>query len=202
MSKAITISRDYGCGALELSKELAKDLGYEYIDKTIVVDLAKKMKTSEGEVRALEEGRSYGLFKFIEKFMTRATVKTVLSTDLGYVDDEGYRTGLRELMNDLADLGNVVILGRGGQCVLENRTDVIHLRFVAPVEFRKEFLSAKSGISKEEAESLIKQKDQDRNMYMEKMFSKYTNDPTLYHLTINLALVNHATAIDMVKKLL
>ncbi|MGC9325046.1 MAG: AAA family ATPase [Desulfomonilia bacterium] len=202
MGKSITISRDYGCGAIELAKALAKDLGYEYLDKGIVVDLAKKMKTSEGDLKALEDGKSFGLFKFIEKFMTKATVKTVLSSDLGYVNDEGYRTGLRALMSDLADRGNVIILGRGGQCVLQDRPDVVHVRFIAPMEFKRRFLSEKAGIPLEEAETLIRKKDQERAQYHEKMFSKYSNDPTLYHITINLAVVDRTTAMDMVKLLL
>ena len=64
MGKAITISKYYGCGAVEVARKLSKELGYDYIDKSIVVDLAKKMKTSAGKMSTYEDGVSLGLFKF------------------------------------------------------------------------------------------------------------------------------------------
>lgn len=202
MGKSITISRDYGCGAVELAQALANDLGYEYIDKSLVVDLAKKMKTSEGEITSYEDGISLGLFKFIDKFMTTAKVKNILSDDFGYVDNEGYRIALEGLMADLADRGSVVIVGRGGQIILQNRPDVIHVRLIGSLEYKKGFLAAKSGMTREEAETLIKAKEDERRKYHEKMFNRYHNDPTLYHVMINLGQVNQAKAIEIVKELL
>ncbi|HOO37257.1 MAG TPA: cytidylate kinase-like family protein [Deltaproteobacteria bacterium] len=202
MGKAITISRDYGCGGVELARTLAKELGYEYIDKSIVVDLAKKMNTSEGEVSSYEDGSSLKLFKVINEFMTAAKVQTILSNDFGYVNNDGYRIGLEGLMKELADQGSVVIVGRGGQCILHNRPDVVHVRLIAPMEYKKEFYAAKSAITKDEAEAIITAKEEERKQYHLKMFDRYHNDPTLYHATINLGLVNQRYAIDMIKVLL
>lgn len=78
MGKAITISREHGCGGIELGKALAESLGYEYIDKSIVVDLAKKMKTSQGMVSSLEDGDYLSLFKFINKFVGESTIQTIV----------------------------------------------------------------------------------------------------------------------------
>lgn len=202
MGKAITVSRDYGCGGVELAQTLAKELGYDYIDKSIVVDLARKMKTSEGEVSLYEDGSSLGLFKLIKEFMTAAKVQTILSEGFGYVNDEGYRIGLEGLMRELADRGNVVIVGRGGQIILHDRSDVVHLRLIAGMEYKKGFLSAKASITKDEAESIITAKEEERKQYLLKMFNRYHNDPTLYHATINLGLVSLRNAKDMIKVLL
>jgi len=202
MGKAITISRDYGCGAVELARALAKDLGYEYIDKSLIVDLARKMKTSEGEVSSYEDGSSLKLFKIINEFMTAAKVQTILSDDFGYVNNEGYRIGLEGLMKDLADRGSVVVVGRGGQCILHNRPDVVHVRLIASMEYKKEFFAAKSAITKNEAESIIMEKEEERKQYHLKMFDHYQNDPTLYHTMINLGLVKQSSAIEMIKELL
>jgi cytidylate kinase len=204
MGKAITISREHGCGGLELGKALAEDLGYEYIDKSIVVDLAKKMKTSQGMVSSLEDGGYLSLFKFINKFIGESTVQTIVSQskDLAYVNSEKYRAGLHGLMTDLADRGNVVIVGRGGQSILKNRADVVHVRVVAPLEFKKKFLAAKASISLQEAETMIRSKEDERRKYHEKMFNGSNTDPTLYHVVINMGLVSRPIAIEMIKKLL
>ena len=70
------------------------------------------------------------------------------------------------------------------------------------MEYKKEFYAAKSAITKDEAEAIITAKEEERKQYHLKMFDRYHNDPTLYHATINLGLVNQRYAIDMIKVLL
>jgi cytidylate kinase len=204
MGKSITISREHGCGGIELARALADSLGYEYIDKSIVVDLAKKMGTSPGMVSSLEDGGYLALASFISKFISESTIQTIVSQskDLAYVNSEKYRAGLHGLMNDLADRGNVVILGRGGQCILQNRADVVHVRAVAHLEFKKKFLASKVSITLREAETIIKAKEEERRKYHEKMFNQDHTDPKLYHAVINLGMVNRPVAVEMIKKLL
>ena len=194
MGKAITISREHGCGGIELGKALAESLGYEYIDKSIVVGLAEKMKTSG------EDGGYLSLFKFINKFTGESTATNIVSQskDLAYVNSEKYRAGLHGLMNDLADRGNVVIVGRGGQFILRNRADVVHVRVVAPLEYKKKFLASKASIPLQEAETIIKAKEEERRKYHEKMFNGSNTDPTLYHIIINIALVTRPIAVEMI----
>lgn len=202
MGKLITISRDYGCGALELSKVMAKGLGYEYLDNALIIDLAKKMKTSEGELKSYEDGTSIGLFKFINRYMTDALVKTILGDDFSYVDDKSYKAALEGFFSDLADQGNVVVVGRAAQCILGDRDDVVRIRLVAPMEYRKRFLVAKQKVSLVDAGHILAKKDKERVAYHNALFFSYFNDPTLYHATINLGVVPQDTAIGMIKALL
>ncbi|MEA3222218.1 MAG: cytidylate kinase-like family protein [Thermodesulfobacteriota bacterium] len=202
MGKTITISKDCGCGSIELANALAKDLGYEYLDKGIVAQLAKKMRTSKGEIRSFEDGTSISMFRFVSKYMTESLVRKILAGDKGYVDDTSYLAGLKGLMTDLADKGDVIIVGRGGQCVLKGRPDVVHVRLIAPMEYKKERLAKKKDCTLEEADNIIKRKEEESKRYIERLFGLYWNDPTLYHMTINLSLVREETAIDMIKGLL
>jgi len=202
MGKVITISKDYGCGSIELANTLAKDLGYEYLDKGIVAQLAKKMRTSKGEISSFEDGTSISMFRFVSKYMTESLVRKILAEDKGYVDDASYLASLKGLMTDLADKGDVIIVGRGGQCVLKGRPDVVYVRLIAPMEYKKERLAKKKDCTLEEADNIIKRKEGESKRYIERLFGLYWNDPTLYHMTINLGLVREETAIDMIKGLL
>ena len=40
---------------------------------------------------------------------------------------------VRTVMTELADAGNVIIVGRAGQIILGNRPDTLHVRVIAPV---------------------------------------------------------------------
>ncbi len=202
MGKAITISKDYGCGAIELAKELSDDLGYEYLDKRLVIELAKQMESSEGEIKSYEVGKSISLFRFISRYMTEEIVKNILMSRKGYVDDSSYLEALVSLLNDLADRGNIVIVGRGGQCVLRYRPDIVHVRLIAPLEYKKEYLMKRFSYGDEEAEYLIKMREENSAQFVKKMFCEYWNDPTLYHVTINLGVVPKDRAKDIIKGLL
>ncbi len=204
MGKAITVSREYGCGGIELGRALAESIGYEYIDKVMVVNLAKKMNTSPGMVSSLENGEYLALSKYIGKFISETTIQTVVShsKDMAYVNSDKYRVALESLMYDLADRGGVVIVGRGGQCILKDRADVVHVRAVAPLEFKKKFLAAKRSVSLEEAEITITAKEEERRKYHEKMFNLDSSDPALYHAVFNLGFISRPIAVEMIKKLL
>ncbi|MCD6280602.1 MAG: cytidylate kinase-like family protein [Deltaproteobacteria bacterium] len=202
MGKAITISKDYGCGAIELAKELSEGLGYEYFDKKLVIELAKQMESSEGVVRSYEVGKSISMFRFISRYMTEEIVKNILMNKKGYVDDSCYLEALQNLMNDLADRGDVVIVGRGGQCILKDRPDVVHVRLIAPLEYKKKHLMQRFGYTDKEAANLIEMREENSAQFVKKMFSSYWNDPTLYHVTINLGTVPKDKAIEIIKGLL
>lgn len=202
MGKAIAISRDFGCGGLELARALAQELGYAYLDKALIVELAQKLRTSEGEISSFEDGKSLGLFNFVSKYMTSAMVKGILGDDFGYVDLQNYRLALEGLMNDLADRGDVVIVGRGGQCILQNRSDVLRVGVIASVDYRRRFIANKQGITEEEAQYIISVRDHEQKKYHEVMFSRDNDDATLYHVIINLEQVDQDSAATVIKALL
>ena len=47
MYKVITIGRQFGSGGREFGRRLAEELGYEYYDKEIISEIAKKTSLSE-----------------------------------------------------------------------------------------------------------------------------------------------------------
>ena len=49
--RIITISREFGSGGRELGKRVADELGFEYFDKEIIVEIAKKENLDEEYVR-------------------------------------------------------------------------------------------------------------------------------------------------------
>ena len=57
----ITISNEYGSGALAVAKRVADALGYEYVDQQLPVVVAKRLHVTPEAVEAKEDtGRSLG----------------------------------------------------------------------------------------------------------------------------------------------
>ena len=46
MNKIITIGREFGSGGRELGRRLAEELGFEYYDREIITEIAKRTEMS------------------------------------------------------------------------------------------------------------------------------------------------------------
>jgi cytidylate kinase len=98
----------------------------------------------------------------------------------------------------LAELGNVILIGRGAN-VLTRRLDyAFHVRLVGSVEKRVKYIQELQHLSKEAALKLIHREDRGRRRYLQQYFDTNLDDPLLYHLVINTDLVRHDEAARII----
>jgi cytidylate kinase len=81
--------------------------------------------------------------------------------------------------------GNVVILGRGGQAILQDKPDVLHVRLVASLDARVQRLHKQENFSLAEAQDIAVKRDQASAEYLKRFYNLDWADPTLYDLVIN-----------------
>ncbi|HCI86992.1 MAG TPA: hypothetical protein DHV68_09120, partial [Dehalococcoidia bacterium] len=87
-----------------------------------------------------------------------------------------------EVIRDLAEIGNVVLLGRGGAAILHDTPAVLRVGVVAKMEDRITRVQEQMRIENaDEAESLIKHTDMAQHRYFERAFESSPIDPFLYH---------------------
>jgi cytidylate kinase len=103
---------------------------------------------------------------------------------------------------ELADGGQVVIVGRGGQMVLRGRPNVLHVRVVAPLETRVTRLRQERNISEEAARACLESSYKARARYIQRSYSVELDDPGLYHLVINTGLLDLDQAVTLVVRAL
>jgi len=60
-----------------------------------------------------------------------------------------------------------VIVGRGGQVLLADRRDVLHVRVVAPLEHRVVYVALREGLDMDTARARVQAKDRARGRYMQ-----------------------------------
>jgi cytidylate kinase len=87
----------------------------------------------------------------------------------------------------LARVGHSVIVGRGGQFVLQSLPHVVHVRLVAPMSWRRDAIRRERGISDAEAEKVVREIDDERSRFIRHHFGYDTADPAHYHAVINAA---------------
>ena len=98
----------------------------------------------------------------------------------------------------LAELGNVIIIGRGAAAITSKMTNVFHVRLVAPIETRIAYVARVRGITPKAATTILRQEDLGRQRYMRKYFGRNVEDPLLYHLVINTGFVSYEQAARLI----
>ena len=88
------------------------------------------------------------------------------------------------VMQRAADSGNCVIVGRGAQCLLQDRSDVFNVLAYAPIQTRIRRLRLRHPDCKY-AETLIRDVDTRRAKYVRHYFRRDWLDTSLYDLCIN-----------------
>ena len=90
-----------------------------------------------------------------------------------------------ETMLRLAQMGNVILVGRGANIVTRGLKGGFHVRLIGSLERRVHHIAEYDGLNLEEAERKIKLEDRGRRDYVKQNFGKDIEDPLLYDLTIN-----------------
>jgi len=85
----------------------------------------------------------------------------------------------------LAEMGNVVLVGRGANVILGHRPEAFHVRLVASLESRVTHMAGLRGTSKKAALSYVEAEDKARQRFIRRYFQVDVADPLLYNLVIN-----------------
>jgi cytidylate kinase len=98
----------------------------------------------------------------------------------------------------LAELGKVIVIGRGANVITGKLNYVFHVRLVGSLERRVKYMERLNGISHHEALELVCSEDLGRKRYLKKYFNKNIDDPLLYHLVINTDIVSFDEAANLI----
>jgi cytidylate kinase len=163
---AITISRQRCSQGDELALRVAHTLGWRCVCRDLINRSAVAAGAPQVALAELDELDLFGLRPAAKEW-------------------QAYQKEVEGFIRNLADEGNVVIVGRGGQIVLRGRPEVLHVRVVAPLEERIARLQQSQNISAEAARALLTKSDQTRAYYVRRSYNTNVNDPALYHLVLN-----------------
>ena len=193
--RAVTISRQAGCGALAIAEKLARYLqehsskhaaSWKVFDRNLMEKVLEDHDLPTRLAQFLPEDR----VSYLEDIMA-----DLLQT---YPPSQTVILQTTETILKLASVGNVILIGRGGNVITSRLPNVFHVRLVAPLEDRIEHSHESYGMTKTEARNFCLREDVGRKRYLKKYFRADINDPLLYHLIINTGLVGYDDAARMI----
>jgi cytidylate kinase len=194
----ITISRQFGAGGITLGKMVADALGYTFADSDIIQRVAKEANVSTHWVESFEKEAGSKLSRFISSMVSKRWVDRVLGDERGYLDEQIYLDYLVLIIAQFADEGDVVILGRGSQYILNDHPDAFHILLVDDLENRIKFMMDHYEMPRKKAERMVENEEQRRTNLYKRVGKSDFESPLLYHLVLNMGKTDLETARDMV----
>lgn len=192
---AITISRQTGTGGLAIAQRLAQCLdqvrptpgaAWTVFDKNLVEEVLKRHNLPEELGRFMDEERTSELQAMIEEVLGLHPSSWELVRHVS------------ETILHLADVGGVILVGRGANVITARLKHVFHVRIVGTLERRVQRLCHFERVSAERARALIEQSDQARRRYLRRYFRRDIDDPLLYDLVVNTDRLTDAEATRII----
>ena len=171
----ITVSREAGAGTSEICQKLAVDLKMDLFGSQIISRIAESTNMSKKVVELLDEKHVTTLDLWITSFFTTR-----------HLWPDVFLQHLIRVIRIAGGYGNTIFLGRGAQFILPQET-TFRLRIIGPLERRIENVMKYRICSREEAQSYVVKKDNDRRAFIMKYFHEDVANPAHYDMVLNIA---------------
>ncbi len=189
MKKIITISRQFGAGGSTIGKAVAKELGYYYCDKDMIVRAALESgNLSPEEIRYYDErvpaefGFGQSLFDFYNKPL-----------------DERLFNAQREAIRKVAESGNCVIVGRNANIILKEYERTLHVFISADLTFRhKRMMEKMPDVSSEKVLDRINAVDKARKRYCKHYTHTEFGNAAYYDLAVKSSTLGIENSINLI----
>lgn len=199
MNKIITIGREFGSGGRELAHKLAEKLGFEYYDREIVEEIAKRTELSEKYVQQVIEHDPHNQFPI-----------TVGHT-FAYLHHYGierqqavYREQC-EVIKTMAEKSNCIIVGRCADYILKDYNP-LKIFVYSDVEHKLKRCKERADVSEhftdKQLKKHIKSIDKNRARYYRFYTGKEWGDKLNYDICINTATMNLDDVVQILSKML
>ena len=181
----ITISRELGSGGRLIGKKVAEILGWPLYDSEIIDQTAKISGFSNESILNAEEkvtnsflyniamGTGYGL-----GILTGTTREAMPLNAQVYLAQ-------REAVQELAQKGSCVIVGRCADYILKDEADVLRCFIYSDIQNRIERAVNEYGMDKKDIEKKLEQADKSRAVYYNNVTDQRWGDRKNYDLMIN-----------------
>lgn len=196
----ITISSAYGAGGGVVAPRVAERLGYKMLDRAISARVAGELQVSLEEAQEGERKLSFAdrFFRNLAPLADTISGGSAIAAADGAAAEEFRAEANKIMCESLTD--GAVILGRGGAAALQDRSDVLRIRLYGSPEERvraaEKFGEGK--VTPEQAEKNLTEVDAARAKYVQHLYGRDIDDPTLYHLQLNTPLLELDQCVTMI----
>jgi cytidylate kinase len=198
----LTVSRQLGSDGETIARSVAASLGLAVVDREIIRAAALKAGVPAELLQRLMYAGQRNVAGEILQGLGNVTPDVALTAAgnplLGVyappvsVDTVSLQDAARTvsvIIKSIAARDKVLIIGQGGQALLQGQPGVCHVLFVAPLDLRVANVATWHNLSLREARRRVRGADESRSEYLARYHNVRWLDPLLYHLVINTGVV-------------
>jgi len=179
----VTINREFGCEALRIAESLAALLNersqpvvlWVAYDRELLDRVAHELHLRREIVDAMDDARRNETTELFDMLMNRK------------VTDAAMAKKLIQVVRSLAVHGHTVIVGRGSHLITKNLKTGLHVRLMAPWQWRVNRVAATRKVSVASAERIVKEGEKERLHFLRTFFVYDPERPVLPDLTIDVS---------------
>jgi hypothetical protein len=185
MFRVITVAREYGSGGARIAELLADRLDWKLLDRCLVEKIAQVARVEPKVAEQYDERPDPWVNRLVHALWQGGLMRGTMAGPIPELFDADTMASLSQRMiEEAADIGNCVIVGRASQCILQKRADAFHVFIYAPHAERLQRVRCRHA-SRAEAELAIDARDQERAALICRYFNQDWSNRHLYDLMIS-----------------
>jgi len=198
----VTISRDFGCSGKFLADKLNQRLNQEkkgdqskgmwrVVTKEILDESAKELELHPSQI------------EYVFKYEKRSAIDEILGSlsSKYYKSDRKIRNTIKKVIYTIGMEGNSVILGRCGAVITKDLPRSLHVRLIAPIEWRTEVIRKRFNLTEKKAKEYVLDIDKKRAELRNNLAGKEVDD-TFFDLLFNTKSFEFDEMVDVIIKAL
>ncbi len=200
MKHVLVIEREYGAGGSVIAAKAAEKLHWKLLDHEITEEIARLAKVNP-DVCASREGRvDPWLYRLAKVFWRGSHERSVQLADAEVLDADRLVCLTKQVIEDAAEKGDCVIVGRCAPYFLRDRADTFRVFLYASRELKYRRVLAEL---KDEARAIeaVDTVDQERVEFVKRYFDAQWPSRHLYDAMLNTAIGEDAI-VDIILNLM
>ncbi|MFW6100286.1 MAG: AAA family ATPase [Bacteroidota bacterium] len=198
----ITISREFGCSGKFLADKLNQRLNQEkkgdhnkgnwrVVSKEILEESSKELELHPSQI------------EYVFKYEKKSAIDEILGalSSKYYKSDRRIRNTIKKVIHTIGMEGNSVILGRCGAVITKDLPRSLHVRLIAPFDWRVEVIKKRFNLSEKKAREYTFEVDKKRAELRNSLAGKEVDD-TYYDLIFNTKKFEFDEMVEIILKTL
>ena len=183
----ITISRQTGCGARGIAWAICEELNknkpspksdgngkWKFISREILQESAQQLNLDPDALKSVIDDKNRGMMD---------QIVSALSTHSHKSDQKIMKT-VQDVIRQFGNNGKVIIIGRGGASICHDIRLSLHIRLVAPEDWRISEIARRLDFSKAYATEYVRKRDVERELLVTKLLGRKP-DSSAYDVELN-----------------
>ncbi len=195
--RAVALSLVDGAGGESIGHQLARKLGFGYLNEAVVAQVARDHGVDPAIVAGAERRKSF--FTRVAEMAARGAVDVAPDPSLCVLDETDTLLALiRDALRDAADRGSVVLVAHAACYACADRPDVLRVGVTAPLPARESRVASALGITGAEATKRLRRSDAGRASYLKRVYGVGQESPADYDVVLNTERLTPDTAAGLI----